>query len=301
VRKYLPWLLPAAVAAALAPPATGDFTTFHTAGHVLLSSRWLDAFADPDIQVGPLQLALFGSLGRAVGYVVAPGLALLVVTAVRTVGVRQPQMLTLAGLLAVLLGLTSSGIDSGHPANALLPLLWIVAAARARRGKALSAAVIVGLSAGVETWGILGIVVLALAPRLRSTVQAASLATGIAAAFYMPFVLAGHFQMASYHWRVSTEALLSYFVAPGTPVGWPLRLAQGGCALAVGLLVARRTRWSSHALWLVPGVVVLVRVLLDPLASGYYFVGIEGPALVGLALVSAWGLRLPQLLRELSA
>jgi hypothetical protein len=46
---------------------------------------------------------------------------------------------------------------------------------------------------------------------------------------------------------------------------------------------------------------VLVRVLLDPLASGYYFVGIEGPALVGLALVSAWSLRLPQLLRQVRA
>jgi hypothetical protein len=132
-------------------------------------------------------------------------------------------------------------------------------------------------------------------------VQSASLAAGIAVALYLPFVLAGHFQMGSYRWHVSDESLLSYFLAPGTPIGWPLRIAQGGCALAAGLIVARGARWSSHALWLAPGVVVLVRVLLDPLASGYYFVGIEGPALVGLALVSAWSLRLPQLLRQVRA
>ena len=65
---------------------------------------------------------------------------------------------------------------------------------------------------------------------------------------------------------------------------------QAAVAVAAGVGVARASRNSRHALWLVPGAVVLARLLLDPLDSGYYFVGIEGPALVGLALVAAYGL-----------
>jgi hypothetical protein len=298
---FLPWLLPAAFAAALAPPASGDFTLFHTAGKAFLFDDWSAAFADPAIQVGPFQLALFGSLGHAVGYVVAPALALLVVTAARVVGVREPQLLTLVGLVSILTGLTSSGIDSGHPANALLPLLWIVAAAQARRGKVVSAALVVGLGAGVETWGILGITVLALAPRLRTVVHGMSLAVGVAAALYAPFILVGQFHMGDYVWLVRSEALISALIDPGTPFGWPMRLVQGGCAVGAGLLLARLGRHSAHVMWLVPLVVVLVRLLLDPLGSGYYFVGIEAPALVGLALVSAWGIRLRRLSRELLA
>jgi hypothetical protein len=207
----------------------------------------------------------------------------------------------LAGLASIPLGLTSSGIDSGHPANALLPLLWVLAADRARRGKTLTAAVIVGLSAGVETWGILGIAVLALAPGLRSALRSAWLAAGIATAIYLPFILLGHFQMGLFEWRVSGDALMSYVVDAGTPIGWPLRFLQGGLALGAGIALAHAARRSAHLLWLVPLAVVLVRLLLDPLGNGYYFVGMEGPAIVGLALICCWGVRLPQLLLELRA
>lgn len=301
MRRYLPWLLPAACAAALAPPASGDYDLFHRAGEGLLFDSWSHTFANPAIQVGPLQLVLFGSLGHWVGFVIAPVLAALVVTAVHAVGVRDRQLLLLAGLIAVLTGLTSSGIDSGHPANALLPLLWIVAAARARRGKTLSAAVIIGLSAGVETWGILGIAVLALAPRLRSAVPAVALAAAIAIGMYLPFILEHQFAMGSYLWHVSDTSLMSYFIEPGTAIGWPLRVVQGGCTLFAGVVLARLTRRSPHALWLVPCIVVLVRLLLDPMDSGYYMVGIEAPAIVGLALFSSWSARLPRFSRQLVA
>src|SRR5205823_3304708 len=109
------------------------------------------------------------------------------------------------------------------------PLSWILAGAQARRGKTIGAAVLVGLSAGVETWGILGIAVLGLAPRLRSAVLSASVAATVAVAVYLPFVLAGRFEMGAYQWQVSSDALISYFIAPGTPAGWSLRIAQGAC------------------------------------------------------------------------
>jgi hypothetical protein len=100
--------------------------------------------------------------------------------------------------------------------------------------------------------------------------------------------------MLSYTWNVSRASVLALFVAPGTHVGWALRLAQGAAALGAGLAVARLARGSAHAVWLVPLAIVAARLALDPLDNGYYFVGIVGPALVGLgAFVSsgAWGLR----------
>jgi hypothetical protein len=298
VKRYLPWLLPAVCAAAVAPAASGDYALFHRAGRGLLSGAWSHTFADSAIQVGPLQLVLYGSLGRMVGFVVAPALAVLLVSAAHAVGVRDRQVLTLAGLVAIVAGLTSSGVDSSHPANALLPLLWIIAASQARSGRTVIAAVIIGLSAGFETWGILGIAVLALAPRLRTAVPAAVLAAGIAAALYLPFILEHQFAMGSYRWHVSDLSLLSFIVGPGTSIGWPLRIAQGGCALVAGVAVARFGRRSTHALWLVPVAVVIVRLLLDPMDSGYYMVGIEAPAIVGLAAISAWSARLPRVARE---
>jgi hypothetical protein len=91
--------------------------------------------------------------------------------------------------------------------------------------------------------------------------------------------------MGRLHWVVSHRSLVALAIDPGTAVGWPLRLAQGGAALAVGLVVAWTARRSAQALWVVPAVVVGVRLLLDPLASDYYFAGLVGPALVGLALL----------------
>src|SRR5262249_39337231 len=162
----------------------------------------------------------------------------------------------------------------GHPAETLVPLLWILAAADARRGHTVRAALVVGLSAGLETWGLLGVAVLALAPSVRRALAGAALAGGVGLALYLPFVAGGHFEMASYRWQVSPHSLLALAVAPGTPFGWAPRLAQGALAVGVGILVARAR--TPHALWLVPIAVVLARLAVDPLVSDYYFVAVEG-------------------------
>jgi hypothetical protein len=88
-----------------------------------------------------------------------------------------------------------TGYTVGHPTDPLLPLVRILAAAEARRGRTWTAGLLIGLSAGVETWGILGVAVLALAPRLRD----AAVGTCVAAvtAFFAPCVLGGHFAMLS--------------------------------------------------------------------------------------------------------
>ncbi len=187
MRRILPWIVPAAAAALLAPLARGDGgdgRLFVAAGRTLLSGDWSRAFAGPSVQVGPLQLALFGSIGRspvALAIVLGVAAALLAVAAARAAGVERPALLAAVGLVAVAAGLTITGYDSGHPADSLLPLLWILAAADARRGRVLRAGLVVGLSAGIETWGILGVAVLALAPRWRDASRGAALAAGAAA------------------------------------------------------------------------------------------------------------------------
>jgi hypothetical protein len=304
MKRVLAWIVPAAAAAALAPLARGDGGDgwmFVAAGRTLLSSHWSHAFADSAVQVGPLQLALFGSVGRspvALAVVLGVAAALLPVAAARTLGVERPALLAGAGLLAVAAGFTITGYDSGHPADSLLPLLWTLAAADAGRGRVLRAGLVVGLSAGVETWGILGAAVLALAPDRRGAARGTALAAAVAAALFLPFVAAGHFAMGSYDWVVTPRSLFALVVADGTGFGWPLRLAQGAFALAAGVAVARLARRSPHALWLVPVAVVAARLLLDPLLTGYYFAAVEGPALAGAALLASRGLRLRGLRRE---
>jgi len=303
-RRLAPWLGPAAAAAALEPFVRsdgGDTWLFVRAGRTLLSAGWSHAFADSSIQAGPLQLALYGSLGRSPGalaVVLAAAAALLVTAAARVAGVTRPGVLALAGLAAVGTGFTAHVFDAGHPADGLVPLLWILAAADARRGRSGRAALVLGLSAGVETWGLLGIAVLALAPSRPAAARGALLAGALAALLFVPFVATGHFAMTAFRWQIAPQSLLGHLLAPGTAFGWPLRLAQGAAALVAGIAVARASRSSVHALWLVPSSVVLARLALDPIDHGYYFDGAQATALVALALVAARGLRVPRLARE---
>src|SRR5919108_90073 len=98
MRKHLAWAVPSVAAALTAPILRGndgDGRAFSAAGRVLLSSRWSHGFADKRIQVGPLQLALYGSVGRStcvLSIVLAVAAALLVVAAARAAGVERPRL-----------------------------------------------------------------------------------------------------------------------------------------------------------------------------------------------------------------
>jgi hypothetical protein len=304
VRNTLPWTGPAmaaGVAALLQRSSGGDGSMFVAAGHTLLSADWSHAFAKPNIQVGPLQLALFGSVGRsdtALAVVLAVATALLLVAATKAVGVGSPALLGAVGLLAVAVGFTRVGYEVGHPADAVLPLLWIIAAVEARRGRGIRAGLLVGLSAGLETWGLLGIAVVALAPSRRAAGTGALVSGLIASALFLPFVLAGHFAMDAYHWHVSSPAPLSLVVGSGTAFGWPFRVAQGAVAVGAGIVAARALRRSPHALWVVPLAVVAARLLLDPVLLSYYLSALQGTVFVGAALLASQVIVLRRVRRE---
>src|SRR5690349_8632641 len=195
------WVIPAVGAGALAPPLRGDggdTWVFVSAGKTLLSAHWQYAFADPTVQAGPLQLALYGSVGRspaALAAVLAVATALLVQAAARAVGVRAWRILALLGVATLVTGLSTNAFEAGHPADTLLPLLWVIAAAEARRGRTVRAAALVALGAGLETWGVLGLAVLTLAPSVRRAGVGLAVASAVLAGLYLPFVAAGHFEM----------------------------------------------------------------------------------------------------------
>jgi len=285
---YFGFVLGAAAAVALLvqPGDTGDLSYFvHTADR-LLSASWASTFADPSVQVGPLQLLLFG-LGDHAGLlpvlVQGGAAALLWITAGRLLAGRDLHAQLLVGLAAVGLALTYGAYQDGHPAQFVVPLLWVLAGLEARAGRGFRAGALIGLSAGFELWGLLGAVVFVLAPHARAALKGLGSEVCVAAGLFLPFVVAGEFRMFEFRWQVNGETLLSLFVDPGTPFTWTMRLAQGLTALGVGALLAWPLRRTLHAVWLAPLAVVAVRLALDPVRYPWYWLAIEVLALLGAA------------------
>jgi hypothetical protein len=287
IRVWLPVLGAASVVASLDRGTDpGDLIYFVHRGEALLSHAWADTFADPKLQSGPLQLVVFGAVRHfgALALLLEVGVAALLLFVLGRVGVGDRARLAV-GLVAVAVGFTHGAFVDGHPAEAVTPLLWVLAGVWAREDRVLRGGALIGLSAGFELWGVLGVPVLLLAPRLRRAVVGGAVTAGVVIAQLAPFVLAGEFRMFEHEWHVATGTLLSLFVDPGTDFGWPLRLLQSSLALACGAGIALAARRSVHAVWLVPLGVVLVRLLLDPLSFGWYWLEAEALVLVGAALL----------------
>jgi hypothetical protein len=282
-RVWLPVLAAAGAVATLDRNSdAGDLLYFVHQGERLLSARWADTFADPTLQSGPLQLVLAGAVrnSEALAFVVELGVAALLLVVLGRL--RVPARWQVAvGLAAVAVGLTHGAFVDGHPAEAVTPLLWVLAAVEARRGRPLRAGTLLGLSAGLELWGVLGAPVLLLSPRVRDAAKGLAAEAALVVLLLAPFVLAGDFRMFDYKWRVAEGTLLSVVVPVETHFGWPLRLLQASVACGLGAGVAVSLRRSLHAVWLTPLVVVIARLALDPLGYGWYWLEAEALALVG--------------------
>jgi hypothetical protein len=286
-RVWLPVLAAAGAMASLDRGTdTGDLIYFVHKGEQLLSANWADTYADPVLQSGPLQLAVVGAVHNftALAFLIELAVAGLLLFVLGRLGVSDRIRLAV-GLVAVAAGLTHGAFVDGHPAQALVPLLWVLAGVWAREDRPVRAGALVGLCAGLELWGVLGAPVLLLVPRLRRALLAGLTEAVVVAAMLVPFVVAGTFRMFEHEWHVSTGTLMSLFVEPGSSFGWPLRLLQSALALAAGAAIALALRRSIHAVWLAPLVVVIVRLLLDPLSFGWYWLGAEALVLVGAALL----------------
>jgi hypothetical protein len=284
----------AAVGLAVPPGDTADLWYFVHASERLFSANWANTFADPTLQVGPVQLALFGAadalaealgvsttrlIGGAVG---ALGAGLFwIVARLLLAGRSGPWTLLAVSLAPVALGLTFEAYRQGHPAQLVAPLLWVLAGLEARRGRSWAAGGLVGLSAGFELWGLLGVVVFAASPRVAAAVRAAATAALTVLVLFAPFALAGDIAMFDYHWVVAGDTLLSLLVEPGTAFTWQFRLLQGAAALAAGVAVVCALRRSTASLWAGPFAAVAVRVTFDPVRYPWYWLALETLALIG--------------------
>src|SRR6266508_648512 len=262
--RLLAWLVPLGASALVAAFGTrdpADLPYFAHAARTLFSSRWADTFADPSLQGGPLQLVLVGICDRIGGlgflaYAVEIALAAFIVFVVGRLLQGRPHRVafqTLAGLAAVMLGVTADAYSYGHPAQVAVPLMWVLAALDAREGRTLRSGVLLGLSAGLELWGVLGAPVLLLAPVFRRVRGGLAAQVAVIGALYLPFVLGGDFRMFDYRGKVESCTLVRLLVPAGSDFPWGLRLLQGAVALIVGcaveLATSIPTRWrlQRHA------------------------------------------------------
>ncbi|HYZ19939.1 MAG TPA: hypothetical protein VE615_10360 [Gaiellaceae bacterium] len=300
------WLLPVLAASAIAlvvsPGDTGDLAYFVHGAERLFSGDWASTYADPSLQVGPLQLLLFGgadlladavgaSTARVIAVAVGAGTAVLFVSAARRFVAERGDRLVLvaAGLAPVALGLTFDAFRDGHPAQVVVPLLWVLAGFEARAGRAWRAGLLVGVSAGFELWGLLGVVVVVAAPRMTQRVRAVAVTAAFTAALFSPFAVFGELRMFEYRWQVNGDTLLGLFVEHGTAFGWQLRALQGLAAVGAGLAVAWALRRSVAALWAAPLAVVTVRLALDPVRYPWYWLALETLVLLGAVQLATSG------------
>jgi hypothetical protein len=285
-RAALPWIGVLALATAVALTDTGtdggDVAFFLHAGQTLLSADWARTYADPAVQAGPLELVFFGlaawtSWAALTVLAQVGGTALLVVATLRALGPRPvPRRWIVLGVgwTVVVLGLPLAALTGGHPAHLLVPSLWLLAGSEARRGRMLAAGALVGLAGGLETWGLLGVAVLALAPGRRAALAGLGAAAGVAAVLFAPFVLFGDFAMGDYAWRVSSATPVGLLLDPGSSFPWGLRLLQAATAVAAGALVARRLRGTGHAVTAALATVAVVRLAFDPVFFSWYWVSL---------------------------
>ncbi|MFN2525549.1 MAG: hypothetical protein ABR505_04705 [Actinomycetota bacterium] len=264
-----------------------DFDRFLRAGDRMLSSDWQLTYSEPRLQAGPLLLLLYGvslrladlvglaaqfSLSVIVQVLVAVGVVLCVRALRADRGAAAaPGIEFFAGLAAVLGGLTWEAYASAHPSEALIPLLWLPAALLARRGRTTTAALLIGLSATLKLWGILGLPVLLLAPNLLQAGWAIALAGVVAIVPYAPFLLFGETATFGYAWGIQPDSPLGLFFREREGFTWAMRIGQSAMVLAGGGVFAWRRRSAWTSIWAAPLVLLAIRFLTEPLDYHYYW------------------------------
>lgn len=285
---------------AAAPLQPFDLGVLTDAGRALTGGDLVGGYSDPRVQVGPLQLLLLGALARAsdavgldlrlvfsgavhVGLVVG---SMLVFQSLRKEGVSpsHKQELVEVGVGATVLGggLAWTAYINGHPEEALIGLLWVLAGHAARGGKSVAAGLLVAVAGGLKLWGWLGLPLLLLGRR-REVIVPASLVTAAAATLlYGPFLLWGGVQTFAYRWPIDSP-LLRVLLGDGTLFDWRMRLVQGAFVLVLGSALVWRFRGQPALVWGAPIAIVLLRILSDPLPHHYFWLPIAVAGLMGLA------------------
>jgi hypothetical protein len=289
-----------------------DYGIFGPAGAAILTGNLDAAFADPILQAGPLELIFWGipyllGVSGAVGWSIFTIIASSLIAvgtawaAYRLLRLISPELAiplaTGVTALAALAGCLVTPVADGHPADAVVPALWIAAGLLARAGRPAAAAAVISCGAGWELWALLGVPLLLLVPRIGVGSVLRALGGGAVALgiLFGPFVLAGPIGMFSFAWPIRDTSLVHLLLPDADEFTWPMRLAEALLAVGFGIAVALLVRKRIDAVWLVPLAVTSGRLLLDPLLAGYYFDTAAVLAFVGLGCAVA-GRDLPMLI-----
>jgi hypothetical protein len=240
---------------------------------------------DPQIQVGPLPLALVAGVIRVfpphvVGVLFATvmfGLGLLCVRLAELTAAgagvaasRVKPAVLVGGLIAT--AFWSVDVATFRHLDDALAITAILAAAAliARDGATLWIGALVGVALASKPWA-LALTPLLLGVPARDRARCALAALAVAAVAWGPFVLADHATvnaLGSFRLLVAAHSALHTIgvhavIAPG----W-VRPGQLVGGFLVGVLIARQGRWSA-----VPLAGVAARVMVDPQVWSYYGMG----------------------------
>ncbi|MCU1677751.1 MAG: hypothetical protein JWM93_2509 [Frankiales bacterium] len=314
VRFRWPALAVLAVLCAIVPqadPAPTDIDVFFLKPALRLVQHGDLSVFTPEIQIGPVCLALLGigaAAAQALGFSGTLGASVVlalcalgvVAAAVKAVLPREaprPLVASYQLCLGVILlwGCTPLATSYGHIEEMFLGLMLVGAGAEARRGHGGRAGIWLALAVGFKLWAAIGIVVLVLSRRRRDAAIAAVIGVVGGVAVYAPFVLAGSFRTFDFHWTVQKAVPVSLLLGADAPFGFGARLLQVALACTVAAVIALRLRHDDRALWLVPATLIAARLLPDPMLLPYYWTGLVACFIVGVAL-TGW----PPVLRALA-
>ena len=309
--RWVACTLPAVAWTWLSAPTPADIMDFSRWGNALLHLHLATVYASPANQTGPLQLVIdrllmVGSTqGRpsrfvpaflsAIAVLAAMAVATMPQPAARSTPTRRPRpqptrRQVLVGLVTTLW--LASDPWAGHPAEALIPLLWIAAATallhddEGRRTSTLGAALLLAAAAALAPWAVLALPLTLAVTSIRRGLVVALLAAAASVVSYAPFALTGRFALFHHVWVVSIASVWATVQPHLTTFDWTHRLVQS--AFIVGGTTIAALWWRRDprlARFLVPMVTVLLRVLSDPVRYDYYWlpVGILAVAALGCA------------------
>ena len=284
-----------------------DPTLFRETGAQLFTGRWLDVFANKDVQIGPLQVLFFALVGAAdrvlplsyemtMSLIVQIPLAVAMTIAARALIGSSPFTRDetrlgvgelVAGLGAVALGLWWTAFQTSQVGEAVVPLLWVFAAVAAARGRGLVAGALLGAGAAFKLWAVLGLPLLLLGRDYRRAAGGAGVAVGVAALLWGPFLAFGDVGILDYKWPLWPDAALRFLDPDGTYFTWPMRAVQAVAVVAVGTIAALWMRHRAVAVWVLPLVLACTKVLLDPVFWYWYWLPIDVFVLLAAAGIAA--------------
>ena len=172
----------------------------------------------------------------------------------------------------------------GHAAEVAIPLLWVWGAVLARRDRTWVAAIVLGLSAGWEPWGVLAAPLLLLDRHPRRLLAGTMIFSVSATAPYIPFVASGRFALFDYSWPIEPQTLVGTLWPNLDSFPYQLRVVQGGAAMFVASILVMRMGRQPAVVWLAPYALVATRLLFDPCNFLYYWFPLLVLCCVGLSL-----------------